>query len=199
MKKYIYLGALLLTISLTLTACTTKDDKNLGEEINTDENESTIIAESEDESLNGNIFDLLKLNKSVKCTFKSETDEGTTSGITYVANGKTKTEFEVKTDDMDMKSYSISDGEWIFTWTSENNQGTKLNLKDMEKYDEDPVDNEEPEEVDYSDQTQDFDYKCTPWAVDNSVFDLPKNIEFTNLNEMMEDFMQLQDSIPTME
>jgi len=58
---------------------------------------------------------------------------------------------------------------------------------------------EETEEIEYTNQTQDFDYKCTPWSVDNSVFELPENIEFMDLSEMMKGFMELQKNIPAME
>jgi len=199
MKKYIYIAALLLTISLTLTACTTNNEKKINEEAKNNNNEVAIIEEDKEEDLNGNIFDLLKLNKSVKCTFKAESDDGTTSGVTYVADGKTKTEYEIKSDEVNMKSYSVFDGEWVFTWTSENNQGTKLNIKNIENISKETAEEQETEEFDYSDQTQDFDYKCESWTPDKSVFELPKGMEFTDLNEMMEDLMQLKDSIPDME
>lgn len=199
MKKYISLAALLITISLTLTACTTKDKIQINKESKSDKGEMTVTEENKEEDLNGNIFDLLKLNKSIKCTFKSEIEDGTTSGVTYVADGKTKTEYEIQSDEVNIKSYSVFDGEWVFTWTSENNQGTKINIKKMENISKEPVEEKEKEEVDYSDQTQNFDYKCEPWTPDKSVFELPKGMEFTDLNEMMEDFMQTQDSIPPME
>ncbi|HPD74040.1 MAG TPA: hypothetical protein PLX95_02000 [bacterium] len=199
MKKYISLAALLITISLTLTACTTKDKIQINKESKSDKGEMTVTEENKEEDLNGNIFDLLKLNKSIKCTFKSETEDGTTSGVTYVADGKTKTEYEIQSDEVNIKSYSVFDGEWVFTWTSENNQGTKLNIKNIENISKETAEEQETEEFDYSDQTQDFDYKCESWTPDKSVFELPKGMEFTDLNEMMEDLMQLKDSIPDME
>jgi len=198
MKKYIYLTALLLSISVTLTACTTKKDQKVEEIVENENSEVTVITEDGEENLSGNIFDLVNLNKSIKCTFKSETEGGAASGVTYVANGKTKTEFEIKNDEMDIKSYSISDGDWMYTWTSENNQGTKMNLNEMQDMADENIE-EETEEIEYTNQTQDFDYKCTPWSVDNSVFELPENIEFMDLSEMMEGFMELQKNLPAME
>jgi len=198
MKKYIYLTALLLSISVTLTACTTKKDQKVEEIVENENSEVTVITEDGEENLSGNIFDLVNLNKSIKCTFKSETEGGAASGVTYVANGKTKTEFEIKNDEMDIKSYSISDGDWMYTWTSENNQGTKMNLNEMQDMADENIE-EETEEIEYTNQTQDFDYKCTPWSVDNSVFELPENIEFMDLSEMMKGFMELQKNLPAME
>jgi len=198
MKKYIYLTALLLSISVTLTACTTKKDQKVEEMVENENSEVTVITEDGEENLSGNIFDLVNLNKSIKCTFKSETEGGAASGVTYVANGKTKTEFEIKNDEMDIKSYSISDGDWMYTWTSENNQGTKMNLNEMQDMADENIE-EETEEIEYTNQTQDFDYKCTPWSVDNSVFELPENIEFMDLSEMMKGFMELQKNLPAME
>jgi len=198
MKKYIYLTALLLSISVMLTACTTKKDQKVEEIVENENSEVTAITEDGEENLSGNIFDLVNLNKSIKCTFKSETEDGAASGVTYVADGKTKTEFEIKNEEMEMKSYSVSDGDWMYTWTSENNQGTKMNLNEMQDMADENIE-EETEEIEYTNQTQDFDYKCTPWSVDNSVFELPENIEFMDLSEMMKGFMELQKNLPAME
>jgi len=185
MKKRIPIAIFLLTLSLTLTACTTKDGKSAREVIKSDDDRVSRVEEGE-EGLKGNIYDLLKLNRDIKCTFKSESEDGTTLGVTYVTGGKTKTEVEIKNDDMNIKSYSILDGDWIYTWTSESNQGTKTNLKEMEGVIDEDTDDNTAESSDYYNQYHEFDYKCTSWSPDESLFDLPENIEFVDLSEMVE-------------
>jgi len=186
MKKNIYLISLTVLVSLFLTACTknastTKTlDKESGENV---VEESQQSEEMEEESLNANIFDLVELGKSVKCTYEDDGDDKNIKTQTYISNGKTRSDIEIEEVDGSItESHVLSDGEWMYTWSIESKQGNKINLKEIKEQST----KIEGQNADYSNQSERVDYKCSPWIADESKFEIPTDVEFINITEMME-------------
>ena len=191
---------LIILIALFATGCTKKVSNLTGSG-----------KESGDklENVKGNIMDVIKMGKSVKCTGSYSNAEGSMEMVVYAAGKKSYSEMEMDAgEDGTLTSYSIVDGEWMYTWTdmegmSEEAQGFgmnmafKMNIADMEEMGKDL-----PDASDYKAGDQqgsqafqkDFDYKCKAWIPDNSKFVPPSDIEFMDMSQTMKDFSNAAES-----
>lgn len=191
-KKSLITISLLLLVSLSLTACTLKKGNGVQDGAG---NGKTSQNEDEEESLNGDIYDLIKLGKNVKCTFEVTTEDGSTKGETYVSGKRSRSDITIETErGIEMQSTTVTDGEWLYMWSSESNQGTKMSMTDIETETEEAGLNQNEEET-FNDQAQKFDYKCKKWIPDNSKFEIPGNIEFSDLTEMMKGFIEMGENL----
>jgi hypothetical protein len=202
MKKNIYVIMLLGFLSLTLTACTKKvDDGGLTE----NGGDTGTEANGEEETFNTSLADLMKLGKNVKCNYEYTYDgmdsEGQKmEGIVYVSGDKTRSEVKVRGEDgKEIVMNSITNGNTIYSWSSEENKGIKMTFSE-----EDMADTEIPETGDtvkYQDVKQEMEYRCVPWIPNNSKFEAPGNVEFIDYNQMIEDTMKMMEdmNIPSME
>lgn len=136
----------------------------------------------------GSFFDLMKMNKTLKCTYSNDTEGTKINGSTYVSGKRMRTDFESKDSQGNMMtSHMISDGKWIYSWSSAAPQGFKMSLADAENKNangESPVAaaNIDQKATAFNDA---FDYKCTPWSEESSKFNTPSDVQFTDFSEMM--------------
>ncbi|MBW6441906.1 hypothetical protein K0B04_03345 [Patescibacteria group bacterium] len=182
MKKSIYIVVLLAIISFSLTACTKKISTPGSDTENSEQ------SMGEEETYNASILDLIKLGKNMKCTYELDVENESRKIVSYVSDGKTRSYVSVKTPDgKEVTTNTLMDGDLMYMWTSETNQGMVVDMKEFDNSDE--VD--APDTTDsyqYSDQNQKIDYKCGPWVPSQSEFQLPSNIEFMDLSKMMEGY-----------
>ena len=145
--------------------------------------EKTEEAELDELSVEGSVFDLFKLGKNVSCTY-SGTSEGTAlTGTTHVSGKKMHGTYSVTTNGNTIEGNMVSDGEWLYTWTSEMPQGVKININKAEE----ELAGETSDGTSTESLTKDYNYKCTNWKVDESVFSVPTNITFTDLSQTLQD------------
>ena len=144
---------------------------------------NTLEKKEETESkVKTSLKELITKAKPVKCTYKLESENGGTSGITYVFGGKVRSDFVQKIPgEKDIESHFIKDGDWTYTWSSTSESGIKVKRED----ESDDYPDEGEGKVNYKDMDTEMDYSCKGWLVDNSVFEIPKNIEFKDLNAEM--------------
>lgn len=186
MKKTILILGLIFALTLTLTGCfKEKEEKS--------EAKPTPTSEEGEESFFGSLKDLMGLGKAMKCTYSSENEMGKTSGVTYISGQKARSDSKF-TDSAGQTtgSYMINDGEWVYIWTSDQKEGMKMKVQEMEreqKPTELPEQEGEQAQISYQDaqkeMQQEVDYKCTSWQADNSVFTPPTNVAFKNWGEEM--------------
>lgn len=100
-------------------------------------------------------------------------------------------EVKVTSTDKDMPSinmYMISDDEYMYTWSPQyKDQGMKMKIIEPEE----TADNDNETSNGAINLDDKVNVKCSPWLVDNSKFTIPKDIQFSDLSEMMK-------NIPTM-
>jgi len=174
MKKILLSLLLLVSLSFLLTACTPKNKND-----NTSENGN------QEENLKGSLFDLVKLGKNIKCTYSSKAEGGESSGTTYVSGNKARSDFTAKSSGGEQfESYSITDGDWMYIWNSQSDQGTKMKISDL------PKNEDNPNTSKLADVNNAFDYKCSPWLPDNSKFNVPTNITFVDFTETMKNIQE---------
>jgi hypothetical protein len=129
----------------------------------------------EDGGSKKSLKDLLSLGAAQKCTYDG--------GVVYVSSGKMRGDFEVKTDESTMKSHVIVDGKTSYFWT----EGTGMGVKFVADDDLDASDSTTNEDGVYGslDAETPMNYVCSAWIVDNSLFALPTDVDFSDMSTLM--------------
>jgi len=178
MKKIVLLLVLLISVSVLLTACTPRKGSDGLSGVNQEEN------------LKGSLFDLVKLGKNIRCTYSSSGESGESSGSTFVSGNKARSDFTATTNDgKKFESYSITDGDWIYIWTSQSDQGTKMKISEV------TANENKPDTSKLGEVNSAFDYKCSPWIPDSSKFILPTNVTFVDFTETMKNLQEQADKM----
>lgn len=125
--------------------------------------------------------DIIAAGIPQKCTFKAEAEGGNYEGIVYSSGGKFRGDFTTVTDEATIKSHMIIDGTINYTWTDGQTTGYKMTVESEEAVD---LDTNATPVAEVADLNQKSDYKCTAWIPDNSLFDPPKEITFTDLSAL---------------
>ena len=138
---------------------------------------------SEDGSITGkySIESIMKLGKSYECTFLKEDATSQVSGKVFTDGKQVYGEFNINTQiiNQNFQSYLIIKDDTTYTWTSLQPIGYKAPVARSATTNASP--NEQAQLVGTNDQV---DYTCSPWAsIDNSKFEIPTNITFTDLKQ----------------
>jgi hypothetical protein len=189
--KVLKIGLILVVFSLFLSGCLKKEgeDKKIGGE-----------NEKQEESITGTFKQLLGMGKSLMCSWEDLDMQG--RGVTYVSGEKYRSDVEYQQGSERVTTTSISDGEWIYNFSSIMAKGTKMKLEAMEDFtDEDSGDLEDYKDREDIDQTtpDDVNFECKSWKVDNSKFNPPSDIEFEDTSqvwgEMEQKAMEMEEGI----
>ena len=142
--------------------------------------------ETNTSSVSGSVFDLIKLGKTLKCTYSTDTQGASISGTSYIAGKNMRGDFE-STDPTGNKiqSHMISDGTWVYTWTSASPQGFKMNISDAESKASTPSASGSTNGQNLDAFKNNVDFKCNPWVEDASLFQVPSDIKFTDFSESL--------------
>lgn len=189
MKKTLSLCLVLLS-SLFLSACGVKKNNSF----------TTTPSESQEESANSSfsLRDLIAKNIPQKCTWTSNQEGSESTGTMVISGNKFKQEVTVKEDNTDLVINSISDGTYIYTWQEKagkvsSDMAIKMKLDSFE----DPGTNtnsDNPTSVGTIDMDQEYQYNCSPVIVSDSDFQPPKDVEFADYSQFMQD---IQSKIPS--
>ena len=193
MKKRAYLFLFLLPAILILGGCGKKvDDNKIAPAAqnntpvnNTQNNVVTETKEPETMTISSSFEGLMKGGKSLACTFSSvDEKEGTSQIGEYFVDGaksKFRTEFESTSKAGEkVKSYIIADGQYAYSWSSASpKMGYKMSFSSLETVSA-GADGQEAGDLD-----QTIKFNCRNWSVDSSKFDLPADVKFTDMDEMM--------------
>jgi len=151
-----------------------------------------------EETIRTSIKTLLTKNKPVKCTMKADSNENGENhqwtSVTYVANNKMRCDVDIENEGVEgekLKTHTISDGEWIYTWTSETKMpGMKMKISELEDASEHDL------QQGMKELEEEHDYHCFTWfPVDKSKFIPPSDIEFKDMTEMMTGFQGAMQNI----
>ena len=121
--------------------------------------------------------DLMALGKSQKCTFQVEQDGVASSGAVYVNGNKIRGDFETTVANKKESGHMISDDSFIYIWTEGAKQGIKMEAaKDNSGINSDVPTNE------VLDMDADYEYNCSAWTAQTSMFTAPAGVTFTDLS-----------------
>lgn len=195
MKK-ILLSLLVVSMSaVSLSACSKKDVL---------QGSSTQKQEQQQQQnsagkFSGSVKDLLGLNQAQSCEWQGENGEMTQ---VYVDKDGKRTRLEVKMPASEeqpaTEMMTIVDTKVVHTWDNITKKGMKMKAEEMSE-EEMRVDDLGGEDVSEMDQeqaeyeqemTQEYQFTCQPWQVDESFFTPPTDVTFTDMSAMMEQMQQ---------
>jgi len=131
-------------------------------------------------AVRGTILSLLDGGQSVSCTVALPDNKGT--GTFYVASSK-KFAGDINskgTDGKDITTHMISDGTYVYVWSAAMPMGIKMNLSAAKNV----ANNAQTNQT--IDMNQNVDMQCGPWAVDDSKFAVPSNIQFRDMSQLLQ-------------
>lgn len=178
MKKILSL-ILFIAIAFSLSAC--------GKNDNTDK-------AAEQKTLMG----WLKSGESVECTLEAPTgtmkmfakgESVLIEGVPYFGLQNVGDE---NIDEQNNSGFSLTSGDWMYMWDQEKLEGMKFNLKEMEELGAE-LGEEEAEQQTWEDQVGAWEeegvtYDCKKTNLPDELFEEPKDVEFTDMAEMMRGF-----------
>ena len=141
----------------------------------------SIDADSDEGSIQSSLKDLLAKGIAQKCTFSDKLEGSDISGVMYMANSRMRGDFNSVISDKTLTSHMILKDNTSYTWQAGENSGYMMK-NDPEKTAE--TNEETPEQAFDPDKV--VDYKCSAWIVDNSLFDPPSDVKFSDFSSMME-------------
>lgn len=128
-------------------------------------------------SITGTLKSLLTGGKTQTCTITYPDNKG--SGTIFVADKKFGGTFTIKeSNGKDITGYMVSDGTYMYTWSTAATMGIKIKLETAEK----AAGNTQ---TGTGDLNQEVNLNCSPWIVDNSKFAVPTNIQFTDMSSFL--------------
>lgn len=127
------------------------------------------------ETIEGSIKSLLAAGRSIKCTFSDTNQDVTVEGTVYAAGGKVRQDFKSTSAQINSSGHIIVDSANSYMWMDDSNQGYKFPITDQAEASPSPTS-----------QTADIDktlkLSCGGWVADNSMFEVPTNINFQTLS-----------------
>lgn len=141
-------------------------------------------AAEEEKSFTGKLKDALTLGQAMKCTWEKDTNNFAT---VYIKGDKVYS--DVTSDGKQM--HSIMADNCTYSWEEGKTQGLKFCFEPKET---EGAKEEEQAREEYGGEPPDVEYNCVPAVVSDSMFNLPTNIKFTSLEEMVPE--GIKDIIP---
>ncbi|HET7099481.1 MAG TPA: hypothetical protein VFI61_04595 [Patescibacteria group bacterium] len=125
--------------------------------------------------------DLLTSGVAQKCTYSTTTDNMTSSGTTYISNGKVRGDFSSTVSGKTTASHMIVDGKTNYIWTDGTKTGFKTTVEDSTT----TTNTSGNTSGEFGDLNQKSDYKCSAWVVDSSYFTPPADVAFSDFSALM--------------
>lgn len=130
--------------------------------------------------------DLMGLGTSQTCTFTDPQSKST--GTIYVGGGKARADVDIVLESQpEYISHMVNDSEAVYVWQEGQTTGFKTTLADIGEISENSEVPAEDKTVNVDNQ---IEYECHGWSVDQSKFELPSDVEFTDMSTMMKDAMK---------
>lgn len=102
-----------------------------------------------------------------KCLVEQTTEEGRSESVIYTTEGMLRSDLSYESSEATTSAHILIDGEYVYTWVDNVNLGIRTALDDAA---------ETNIGID-----QKFAYRCAPWQGDLKMFDLPGDVQFTNI------------------
>jgi hypothetical protein len=147
------------------------------------------------QSLGGSksISDLLGSGQNVRCTYSYTDEQGYTStGNAFIAGDKLRGSFSVQNAKGTQNSNVLRDDNYQYVWQDGSNSGFKTKISALQSDDTEKSTDKQQLPVD---QDTKYDFDCSKWNVDQSVFKAPGNVNFSDYSKQLEQSQQLQDSV----
>lgn len=176
------------------TAETSQNDSN--EEMNEVENTDSPSVSSNSSS----ISDLFSDEDDITCTWDYNDSNEITRGTLYISDGRLRQDYELETGE---EGGVLFLNDFIYFWDKSSSEGIKYSASTLEGF-EDEIDEAADTLNSYEDLygnvdfTEEYDFDCGNWNVDESLLTPPSDIEFVDIQELFDaltnlDFSELED------
>lgn len=191
MKKIIFPILIVIFSTVLFSAC--KESANQAVQT---EAPAPAIEDQQQKSggFSGTIKDLISSGKAQKCTW---TIPNQGSSTIYVSGERTRIEIDmlVIEDQPAQQMITVSDATWAYTWSLNSKEGMKMNIQEMQaeakEMEESMATDDENDQADYQAMVnQDYQFKCESWKVDSNMFVPPTDVEFADMNVIMDQVKQ---------
>jgi hypothetical protein len=122
--------------------------------------------------------EFMKQGGSYKCTVHQNVNDIETTGVTYMHNGMIRGEYGSDMQGMHIESHILVRDDYSYSWSSVMpTTGYKAKIVDVEAgagADTSGTYSWNAEQI--------GDYDCQPWSAEASMFEVPKEVTFTQLN-----------------
>jgi hypothetical protein len=123
--------------------------------------------------------DLINQNKPMMCEFSGE---GMVNKF-YLADKKMRSDNSFVSDNKTIINHTIVINNTSYTWSEGATTGFKVTVEDNDvASNKTESTTNDQAQIDFNQQV---DYRCVDWAKDETYFELPSNVTFTDLNAMM--------------
>jgi len=143
------------------------------------------------EEFTGTMSDLMKRGKPVHCTFTITQENTTQKGEMFIAGTKARSDMEIMTPGAGAQNvHAIALGDDQYVWGMQDKMGTKItmSLEEQEKMAEQNKEAYKENSSGAPDVSQQINFKCTGWNVDESKFEPPKDIKFQDMTDFFKNF-----------
>lgn len=128
----------------------------------------------------GSFASLIASGTSRKCTYASNKDDVTTSGVIYVSGGKMRGDITAGVTGNTAVTHMMNDGKYTYIWNDNDTFAYKMafdanDVKDIQNS------ATAQQSVDFK---QNYDFSCESWDANSTAFELPSGIEFKDLPSM---------------
>jgi len=184
MKKIFFLSLIVLS-SLTLSACTQKNNNSTSTTSSTNKSQT-----SETKKSKFSLKDLLSQGIAQKCTWSETTEDGTMTGEILISGKKFKQTSKIPNPMGETQYNMISDGEWFYTWSNDSTTGNmaiKMKMSEIEKNTDVDTTTDTPVTQGSTsvDLDKEVDYQCQPATLSDQDLTLPSGIEFIDVNDFV--------------
>lgn len=190
LQKIIILSLAVLAIGAGVWYLT-KEPVTPAATVNTDNSLATSQEETLDDNFSGtgSLAAIMASGGSFRCDFSSQDEESASTGTFYFNDGRYRVDVDVTMDGTLTESHMINDSATTYAW-SETPDGMMGMMFANVEYEDVPYDsstdsNPQPVDVDES-----VDYNCIRASVDSALFVPPSDVEFTDMNAMMDNMME---------
>ena len=121
---------------------------------------------------------LLAMAGSRKCTFSDTEASGQSQGTVFATTGKMRSDFSTVANGQTMKSHTIVDGQTSYVWVDGQTTGFKMDFEST------PAQSGNPQ-ARTVDPNKNISFSCSVWQIDNSLFAVPANIQFSDTTSVM--------------
>jgi uncharacterized protein YxeA len=137
----------------------------------------TQLADDSEMKGSASLRDLVMRNRPMQCTV----NEADSQGTFYVADNNMRGDFTNTIDGKTMSGHMIVKGDTSYTWT----EGEKTGFKFTASGEANVETENSAEQKTQVDLDEPINYDCRAWNKDNSYFEVPSDIEFTDFSAMM--------------
>lgn len=143
------------------------------------------------DQIRGTFATLFGLGQDLRCEFSYNDGTTISSGTTYIAKGgeRIRGDFMITNKAAGpMEAHLIRDNGYHYMWGTLMGQGIQMKIEEGQ---EGQLFTDDAGEMPIDENTE---YTCMPWAMDQSLFAIPADIEFMDLSTQMDSMLQLQGS-----